>query len=180
MKLEEMKIKGLNPSEHVHKINYIDVRDSWYQGNDVPDFFTRSNVKGFRLPHPEQTLCTGCSMMFPISVLFIIASSMAHGGAPFDDYELLGGKVVKPSGHAKKTFLLGDCINAANRKGEGIQEAVPIPGCPVGLDAMIKAFNENGVKCSKDVISYYFHKRAKAYKDETLFSPKHYFLGPTQ
>lgn len=175
--LGDIETRGLNPAEHVHAIKHLDDRDSWYHGNDYPDFFTRAGVKGFRLPHPEQTLCTGCSMLFPISVLFVIAGCMAKEGAPYDDYELLGGKIVEPSGHAKKTFLLGDCIIAANRKGEGIQEAVPIPGCPVSLEALINAFNEHGVPCGKEAVSYYFGKRAKGYeKQRELFSPDHYYL----
>jgi hypothetical protein len=116
-------------------------------------------------------------MMFPISVILIIAGSMMNGGKPYDDYELLGGKIVKPSGHAKKTFLLGDCIIAANRKTEGMQEAIPIPGCPVSLESMINTFQEHGIKGNKDAISYYFNKKAKWYaKHEDLYSLDHYFL----
>jgi len=176
-RLEDIEIRGLNPLEHIHKIKYLDDTDPWYSGSDIPGFFAKTGVKGFRLPHPGQTLCTGCSMLFPISVLFIIAASMANGGEPYDDYELLGGKTLKPSGHSKKTFLLGDCIIAANRKGEGIQEAVPIPGCPVSLESLIRIFNEHGIPCSKEAVSAYFHRRAKGYeKSGDLYSPAHYFL----
>jgi uncharacterized protein (DUF362 family) len=175
--LEDIEVKGLNPSDHVHRIKYIDDEDPWYSGSDIPGFFEKNSVEGFRLPHPEQTLCTGCSMLFPMSVLFIIAGSMAKGGEPYDNYELLGGKIVKPSGNAKKTFLLGECIIAANRKGEGIEEAVPIPGCPVSLESLVNVFQEHGIQCSKDVLSYYFHKRAKSYnKREDLYSAEHYFM----
>ncbi|MBU4577051.1 MAG: hypothetical protein KJ576_20705, partial [Proteobacteria bacterium] len=136
-------------------------------------------VRGFRRPHPGQTLCTGCSMLYPLSVLFVITASILSGGKPYDDYELLGGKLAKPSGHANKTFLLGDCIIAANRKGEGIKEAVPIPGCPVSFDNMVNTFNQHGIKFDgRKTLDFYFKNKAKAYgKKPDLYSMDHYMMA---
>ena len=176
LKLDDIEVKGLKVADHVHKIKHLDDTDSWHSGSEVPDFFAKAGVKGFRMPHPYQTLCTGCSMLFPLSVLLIIGGAMANGGKPYDDYELLGGKIVKPSGHANKTFLLGDCIIAANRKGEGIKEAIKIPGCPASLEQMLKVFNENGIKCDKSAIEYFFNSRAKSYAKKGVYLPEHYFM----
>ncbi len=176
LNVEDIEVRGLNVSDHIHKIHHLDVNDSWHSGSDVPDFFTKAGVKGFRMPHPYQTLCTGCSMMFPLAVLLIIQGSMAKGGEPYDDYELLGGKIVKPSGHANKTFLLGECITAANRKGEGIKEAVKIAGCPPSFEEMLQAFNENGIKCDKSAVDYFFNNRAKSYAKKGVYRPEHYFM----
>lgn len=180
LKIDDIDIKGLSPEDNVHAIPCFDYSDPWYIGEDVePKFFSKQGVKGFRMPHPGQTLCTGCSMLFPLSVLFIITASVLSKGAPYDDYELLGGKNTTPSGHAKKTFLLGDCIIAANRKGEGIQEAIPIPGCPASLEYLISTFNEHGIKFNgMKTLQYYFGKKAESYaKKGDMYSLKHFEFG---
>ena len=175
--MDKIEIRGLDWSENVHKINHIDPTDPWHKGSEIPAFFEKAGVKGFRLPHPGQTLCTGCSMLFPVSVLLIIAGAVMSGGEPYDNYELLGGKTVKPSGNANKTFLLGDCIIAANRKEEGIKQAVPIPGCPANLDSLVETMNANGVMGTLDVVSYYFHKKYKSYgKKPELFQMEHFSI----
>ena len=180
LKPGDLDVKGLDPKEHVHALPYIDPNDPWYVGEDVtPLFYESKGVKGFRQPHPGQTLCTGCSLLYPLSVLFVITASILSGGKPYDNYELLGGKTTKPSGTANKTFLLGDCIIAANRKGEGIKEAVPIPGCPASLEQMITVFNENGIKFDgMKTLGYYFHSKAKAYgKKPDLYNIDHYMMA---
>lgn len=175
-----LEVKGLDPREHIHAIPCLDYDDPWYLGADVqPKFFKKTGVEGFRQPHPGQTVCTGCSLLFPLSVLFVITASILSKGKPYDDYELLGGKLAKPSGHANKTFLLGDCIIAANRKGEGIKEAIPIPGCPASLEQMLTVFNENGIELNGEkTIQYYFDNKAKAYaKEEGLYLMDHYLFA---
>lgn len=177
LKLEDIDVRNLNPADNVHPIQHYDYDDPWYKGEDItPKFFEKYGVKGFRQPHPGQTLCTGCSMLFPLSILFVINASMMSKGKPFDDYELLGGKNTKPSGHAKKTFLLGDCIIAAHQNGEGIQEAIPLPGCPPSLEYMISTFNEHGIKFNGDkALAFYFHSKAESYeKKPELYSMKHF------
>ncbi len=177
LSLDEIEIKGLNVSDHVHKINDYDRDDPWYTGADVqPKFFEKYGVKGYRQPHPGQTLCTGCAMLFPLAILFVITSTVLSGGKPFDDYELLGGKTAKPSGKAKKTFLLGDCIIAANRKTEGINQPIPIPGCPVSLDNLVTAFNENGINFNAEkTLEFYFNRKLESYTSKPdMFSMGHY------
>ncbi len=180
LQIADIEVRGLNPSENVHSIQCYDYSDPWYNGEEVePMFFTKQGVKGFRIPHPGQTACTGCSLLFPLSVLFIITSSILSKGAPYDDYELLGGKNAKPSGHAKKTFLLGNCIIAANRKGEGIKEAIPIPGCPASLEHMVSTFNQHGIKFNgAKTLQYYFDRKVEGYaKHADLYSEKHFTLA---
>ena len=177
-RLEDIEVMGLNPADHVHPIKYIDDTDPWYNGSDIPGFFEKHGVKGFRLPHPGQTLCTGCTILYNISILLIYFGSRARKGEPYDNYELLAGKIVRPSGLCKKTFLLGDCIIAANRKGEGIQEAIPIPGCPVSLESLISKFQAQGIECNHEMIVNFFDRRAKGYKKQSdLYSPQHFFLA---
>ena len=180
LKVEDIEVRGLDPADNVHAIQCYDYDDPWYREEDVtPKFFEKYGVQGFRQPHPGQTLCTGCSMLFPLSVLFVITASVLSKGQPYDDYELLGGKNTKPSGHAKKTFLLGDCIIAANRKGKGIQKAIPIPGCPASLEYLVKTFNEHGIKFNGEkTLQYYFERKTEGYaKKGDVYSIKHFELG---
>ena len=182
MNIDDFSLKGLNPSEYVHHIKNYDDTDPWYTGADVaPKFFEKYGVKGFRVPHPGQTLCTGCSMLLPVAILCINTVSMMSEGKPFDNYELLTGKKAKPSGNAKKTFLLGDCIIAANRKKEGIQEAIEIPGCPASVETLFKVFNENGIPIDgHKALNIYFKRKLESYTKKSELFSMHHFITQEQ
>ena len=182
LSVEDLTVKGLDPAAHVHPIDYMDMDDPWYTGADVtPKFFSKYGVKGWRQPHPGQTLCTGCSLLFPLAVLFAITASKISGGKPFDDYELLGGKNTQPSGKANKTFLLGDCINALHKNNPAIKEAIPIKGCPASFKAMVETLNAHGVHFDgPKTLAYYFDNKAKAYaKEEGAYCLEHYQFPET-
>lgn len=59
-----------------------------------------------------------------------VAIAKAWRGEPWDDIEVLSGKVMKPSPGKKKTVLFGKCIYQANKDHPDIREMIPIKGCP--------------------------------------------------
>jgi hypothetical protein len=56
---------------------------------------------------------------------------------------------MRPSGHAQKTFLIGKCAIAANRKSKEIKEVVEIPGCCATVDELLIALKVNGIEAKK-------------------------------
>lgn len=101
--------------------------NTWREDDTGPRAWDRMGIAGVRLPKYDKTLCTGCSGLYSPILMRIMAS---FRGVPFDEVEILTGKAVKPSGQARKTVLVGNCMIKANRKSPDIREAVWVEGCP--------------------------------------------------
>ncbi|MBF0530901.1 MAG: hypothetical protein HQK55_16860, partial [Deltaproteobacteria bacterium] len=65
--------------------------------------------------------------------------AMAWKGEPFDDVEVLTGKIMKPTPGMKKTILLGHGMYEANKDHPDIQEMLAGKGCPPQPKNIVKA-----------------------------------------
>ncbi len=93
----------------------------------LPLPMAKMGIQGLAYPKFDLSLCTYCSGLTG-SVLMAIAR--AWKGEPWDDVEVLSGKVMKPSPGRKKTILFGKCMVKANRDNPDILEPIAITGCP--------------------------------------------------
>jgi hypothetical protein len=112
-------------------------------------------IQGISIPKYDKTLCTGCSGLYS-PVLVMVMS--AHQGVPFNEIEILTGKAMKPSGKARSTVLLGNCMIKANRKDTSIREAVFVKGCPPTMDSIQEAMERCGIHPNMDF--YKKHRRS--------------------
>ncbi|MFC1820990.1 DUF362 domain-containing protein, partial [Thermodesulfobacteriota bacterium] len=103
----------------------------------------KMGIKGLDFPKHDLSLCTYCAG-FTDPMLRSIAE--AWDGKPFDDVEVLTGKVMKPSGRSKKTILLGKCMCQANKDNNDISEMIQVKGCPPSTSSIIKALHKAGIK----------------------------------
>jgi hypothetical protein len=99
-------------------------------------------VKGITYPKFDLSMCTYCAGLNGV-MLFAIAQ--AWNGKPFDNVEVLTGKVMKPSPGKKKTILVGKCMYQANKDHPDIQEMIAVKGCPPSPKALVKAFHRAGI-----------------------------------
>jgi len=83
-------------------------------------------VKGLSYPKYDHTLCTSCS---GLNWITLSAIAQAWKGEPWDDVEILTGKIMRPTPGKKKTILMGKCMYEANRNHPDIQEMIPVKGC---------------------------------------------------
>lgn len=156
-------------------INDVRQRLEWDMGpwDEIPAFFIQMGLEGFRFPKPDHTLCTGCSYLLNPLIHFIIS---AKKDVPFDNYEVLTGKIMEPSGNAKKTFLFGNCIIKARKKDPQVREAVPMIGCPPKFNALVKTFKENGVDANPEAFFSYRGRTMKRYLRDPSFDIKDYYV----
>lgn len=138
----------------------------------TPEPFERFGVKGFYLPKYDASLCTGCSFLYSPAMVMISAAAMKKpdlGGV-----ELLTGKNTEPSGKAKASVLLGNCIIKAQRKNPAIKKAVLVPGCPASLEDVAQALREVGVPASVQAYEWFMNNLQGAYPEEKGFLSSDY------
>ncbi|MFH1033044.1 MAG: DUF362 domain-containing protein [Pseudomonadota bacterium] len=108
----------------------------------LPLPMAKKGLRGLSYYKYDSSLCTYCSSMNG-AVLQAVAS--AWKGEPWDDVEVLTGKIMQPSGQAKKTILMGKCMYQAHKDNPAIQEMIPVKGCPPQPEQVLKALHQAGI-----------------------------------
>ena len=125
-------------SRHEYAFPYTD-------DGSLPKAFEKLGIKGLSYPRYDHTICTYCSG-FTTVILRAIAS--AWRGEPWDDVEILTGKIMKPTPGKKKTILMGKCMYQANKKNANIKELIAVKECPPDLKEAMKALHQAGIDVS--------------------------------
>ena len=110
--------------------------------NTLPLPMEQMGVEGLSYYKFDMSLCTYCS---GITGTMLYAIFRAWNGKPWDDVEVLSGKVMKPVPGKKKTILFGKCMYQANKDNPDIQEMIPIKGCPPKPGSILKALHQAGI-----------------------------------
>lgn len=165
--LKDIEVKGEKVVDHVRQ---IPIDTPWSEDGSKPVTFLKQKLEGFDLPFPIG-VCTGCTYVFPATMMMILS---AVKDSPFDNFELLA-KGAKPSGKAKKTFLLGKCPIHTFKDDQDLQEIVKIPGCPPSIDDVAKALSANGVNVNMAAVDGFFHYLVKRY-EKFNFPREEYWL----
>ena len=145
----EVRGKSIEEMTKTHEWEFI------YKENDtLPLGYARDGIKGISYRKYDESMCTFCSFY---NGVVLMAIKEAYKGEPFDDIEVLTGKVMEPTGH-KKTILLGQCQYVKNKDHPDIKELYPIKGCPPSPEEVQKILREAGIR----VPSYIFKNMDKA------------------
>jgi hypothetical protein len=131
-------------------------------------------IQGLSYYKYDLSLCTYCSGM---TSTILAAVAKAWTGEPWDDVEILSGKVMKPAAGKKKTILFGKCMYQANKDNPDIREMIAIKGCPPKPEKVYEALQKAGINVdlsifeNMDLIPGKFLKRyeGKPEFDESFF-----------
>ncbi len=140
----------------------------------LPLMLDEIGIKGLSYRKYDLTLCTAC---WGLSIVIPIAIAQAWKGKPWDDVEILTGKMMKPTPGKMKTILIGKCIFEANKHNPHIHEMIAAKGCPPPPEAIVKAFHEAGIEVDpvffedKNAVPKFFMKRYEGRPefDESFF-----------
>jgi len=140
----------------------------------LPVAMEKMGIKGVSYRKYDLTICTYCVGLTRVTLMAI---ARAWKGDPFDDVEILTGKVMQAGAGKKKTVLLGKCICEANRNNPNIQHMIPIKGCPPSPKSIFRALCQAGIKADPDLFEHmdramgiYMKKyRGKPEFDENFF-----------
>jgi len=115
----------------------------YVKNNTLRRSLAKMGIKGLSYPKYDLSMCTYCSALNGI-ILFAIAQ--AWKGEPWDNVEVLTGKVMRPIPDKKKTILIGKCMYEANRDHADIQEMIAVKGCPPAPKSVVKALHRAGIE----------------------------------
>jgi uncharacterized protein (DUF362 family) len=126
---------------------------SWPYNEDcsLPMAMENKGIKGVSYPKYDLTICTYCVQLTRVMLLAI---ARAWKGTPFDDVEILTGKLMQASPGKKKTLLLGKCIYEANKNNPHIQEMIAIKGCPPSHEAIFKGLRQAGIEVDPELFEH--------------------------
>jgi uncharacterized protein (DUF362 family) len=128
----------------------------------LPRPLEKMGVKGLSFRQYDQTICTYCS---GLSGIVLMAIANAWRGEPWEEIEILTGKVMAPTSGKRKTILLGKCMYRANKDHPNIQEMIAVKGCPPDLKETLKALHQAGIDVNPiffenmDMAAGYFMER---------------------
>jgi hypothetical protein len=140
--LSDIEVAG-EPVEAVARFHAYDfdyAQDS--DGNWLPVPLIKQGIRGLSYPKYDLTMCTYCS---GINGVVLSAIRYAWKGEPFDDVEVLTGKVMQPMPGKKKTILLGKCMYQAHKDNPDINEVIAVKGCPPKPEDILKALHQAGI-----------------------------------
>lgn len=155
-----IEVRGLSPDDFTKD---LETKPRWSSDGCCPLAFKKQNINGLSVYEPDSTLCTGAGFVFPSLLAFLMSANKA---VPFDDYEFLIGMAMKPSGQAKKTFLIGKCAIGANRNSKAIRQEVKIPGCGPTVHRLLIALKANGIEAKETAVKEFMSNLYKRYQEQ--------------
>ncbi len=139
MDLSDVDVVG----ERIEDVASFHEYDYPYVENDtLRRSLAKRGIKGIAYPKFDLSMCTYCA---GLNGMMLFAIAQAWKGKPFDNVEVLTGKVMKPTPGKKKTILVGKCMYQANKDHPDIQEMIAVKGCPPSPKALVKAFHQAGI-----------------------------------
>lgn len=117
----------------------------------LPLVMEKRGIRGVSYPKYDLTICTYCA---GLTRVMLIAIARAWKGTPFDDVEILTGKLMQATSGKKKTLLLGKCIYEANKNNPHIQEMIAIKGCPPSHQAIFRGLRRAGIEADPELFEH--------------------------
>ncbi len=147
---------------------------AYTEDGTLPAPMAKMGIKGLSYPKYDSSLCTYCS---GITGATITAIAYAWRGQPWDDVEILSGKIMKPTPGRKNTILLGKCMYVANKNNPDIKNMIAVKTCPPAPEEVVKALRRAGIEVSTEILktrdktmgSYMKRYEGKPEFDESLF-----------
>jgi uncharacterized protein (DUF362 family) len=118
------------------------------EAGTLPIPLEKMGIRGVSYPKYDLSLCTYCSML---TGAILMSIAFAWKGEPWDDVEVLTGKLMKPT-PGKKTVLIGKCLYTANKDHPKIKEMIAVKTCPPQPEAVIDAVRRAGIDISPGIL----------------------------
>jgi uncharacterized protein (DUF362 family) len=153
----------------------LDLPWDWAWADELtPEPYLRSGVKGFYLPKYNSTLCTGCSVMYNPALVLVLA---AGTNKDLGGVELLTGKRAEPTGRARASVLMGNCMIKHLKGDPRLGRPVLIAGCPPKLDDLVDGLNQAGIPAERKAYERYLASLSRRYTPEKGFLMTDYQPG---
>jgi len=132
--------------EEIEKVSSAHEYDFLYsEAEDVclPVPMANQGIKGLFYRKYDLSLCTYCS---GLNGVLLTALRYAWKGEPWDDVEVLTGKIMKPTPGKRSTILIGECMYQANKDDPNVERRIAVRGCPPNPKDLPWAFEQAGIE----------------------------------
>ena len=146
------------------------------QEQSLPLAWEKKGFQGIAYRKYDLSMCTYCS---GVTGAIMAAIQTAWNGEPWDDVEVLSGKMMQADPEKNHTILLGKCMYQAHRGHPDIDRMHAIKGCPPKKDQIVKAFHEAGVMIDPAIIENLESLPGflmKYYEGRPEFEPGHFTI----
>lgn len=140
--LSDINILGDSPLAATSRTHQWET--AWSTTGDMPMELDSLGVKGITWRRTDNTLCSHCSTFLSSYIGAGIALAK-NRDKPFDDIEVLSGKIRDPEGGHKHTLLVGQCQVRKNGRHPLINHSVSIGGCPPSETDFYNACEQLGI-----------------------------------
>ena len=145
--LSDINFLGNTSLEQVSKPHQWEM--GWSKDGDMPNLLAMFGIKGITWRKVDNTICTHCAIFLSRKILAGMLFAK-NKDKPFNDIEILAGKILDPEGGHKNTLLVGQCQLKRNGSNPLINHSVKIGGCPPREEDFHKAFGELGIDLPDD------------------------------
>ncbi len=147
---------------------------AYNESGTLPLPMEKMGIKGLSYPTYDLTICTYCS---GLTGVVLTAIAYAWKGKPWDDVEILTGKIMKPTPGRNHTILLGKCMYQANKDNPDIKHMIAVKTCPPAPEAVVDALHQAGIEVDPAILAgrekivalYMKRYEGKPEFDESLF-----------
>ena len=139
--LSDIDVIG-TPVDDVRRFHAFDFEYTDETGGSLPVPLAKQGIRGVSYKKYDTSMCTYCS---GVNGVVLSAIRYAWKGQPFDDVEVLTGKVMAPTPGHKKTILIGKCMHQANKDHPDINQMIAIKGCPPDPKKILSALHAAGI-----------------------------------
>jgi uncharacterized protein (DUF362 family) len=169
--LSDLDIVGESIDDVIMPLGYT---FDYNEAGTLPLPLEKMGIKGLSYPKYDLSMCTYCSLL---TGTVLTAVAHAWNGRPWNDVEILTGKVMKPAPGRKHTILLGKCMYAANKNNPDINDMIAVKTCPPSVEGVVEALRQAGIEVNpahfenleKGPASYMKRYAGKPEFDDSLF-----------
>jgi len=136
--------------EPLEKVSsFHDNRFVFNEEGTLPLPLSKMGIRGLSFRKYDYSICTYCSL---ISSPVLAAVAKAWKGSPWDDIEILTGKVMRPTPGKKTTILLGKCMVQAHKDNPCIGEMIAVKGCPPRMKEIADGLHRAGIPVERSFL----------------------------
>lgn len=145
--LSDVEVVGERIEDVAMRLEYA---FAYNETGELPVPMVKMGLKGLSYPKYDLSLCTYCSLLTGITLTSV---AYAWKGEPWDNVEILTGKIMKPT-PGKKTVLIGKCLFEANKNDPNIDKMISVKTCPPSPEAVVLALHQVGVEVNPEIFKH--------------------------
>ncbi|MDW7738955.1 MAG: DUF362 domain-containing protein [Bacillota bacterium] len=160
--------------EEVASFHAFDFEYTCSEKGEMPRAFEKQGLQGIYYRKFDDSMCTYCSAL---NGIILTAIRQAWQGEPWNNVEVLTGKIMEPSPGMEATLLIGQCMYRKNKDHPAIQQMFAARGCPPDPADIARALRKAGIDADEtlfkqmDKLPGYFMNRYEGNPefDESFF-----------